>query len=104
MAIVQTQVNATDRVKMATGTFADSAGSTDTVALGFVPRLIVVENETDRIKWTWRTGMTSGYAIQDAAAGTRTLETSGGITILATGKGFSYAATAAKQYRWEAFE
>lgn len=103
MAIVQTQVDGIDRVQMATGTFNDSAGSTDTVMLGFTPRLIIVDNETDRIELKWRTGMTSTYAVKTAAAGTRTLETSGGITILAGNRGFSYAATAAKQYRWEAF-
>lgn len=104
MTITATQTNGIERIQCATGAHLDSASSPDpaSISLGFVPRYIEVENDTDRILLQWRQGMTSAYAIKTAAAGTRTLETSGGITIGATGKSFSFAVTQNKQYRWRA--
>lgn len=104
MAITATQTNGIDRIQLATGRHFDDAGTTAAaVVVGFKARLIVVENETDRINFTWREGMTSDYCVKSAAAGTRTLETSGGITINTAEDGFGFAVITDKQYRWEAY-
>ena len=104
MAITSSQTDGVDRIQMATGAFLDSATTPDAAAItvGFTPRLIVVENETDRIKFEWREGMTSGYCVKEAAAGTRTLETTGGVTIATSNRGFSFPVIQNKQYRWQA--
>lgn len=56
---------------------ASSITATDYIVqqLGFVPRKIVVENVTDRIRVEWHEGMTADTCIKTAANGTRTLET-----------------------------
>ena len=104
MAITSTQTDGVERIQMATGAWKDTATTPDAAAItvGFLPRLIVIENETDRIKFEWRQGMTSTYCVKEAAAGTRTLETSGGVTIATSNKGFSFAVIQNKQYRWQA--
>lgn len=43
--------------------------------LGFTPKMIYVENVTDRISVQWHEGMTQDTCIKQAAAGTRTIET-----------------------------
>jgi len=58
---------------------------------------------TDRIGDEWFTGMTSGNSIHTIAAGTRTLETTNGITV--SGNTFSLTATtmaASKTFVWQA--
>lgn len=103
MAITSTISGGTDRVKMATGSHFDDAGTdAASIALGFTPRYIFVENETDRIRFEWFEGMTSAYCVKTVAAGTRTLETSAGITILGSNRGFSFPVLTDKQYRWNA--
>lgn len=104
MAITATQTNGVDRVQSATGRHFDDAGTTAAaIVVGFMPRLIVVEDETLRTNLTWREGMTSDYAVKTVAAGTRTLETSGGITINTAEDGFGFAVATDSQYRWEAY-
>lgn len=48
------------------------------VTLGFTPTYIVWENVTDRIKGEWYEGMAANSCIKTVAAGTRTLEVTGG--------------------------
>lgn len=48
---------------------------------GFKPRYVIFENATDRIRNEFVLGLTADYALKTVAAGTRTLETSGGITL-----------------------
>lgn len=61
-------------------TNADVAADT-TFAFGFKPRMVKFVNLTDRITNEWFEGMAAGYALKTVAAGTRTLETTGGITV-----------------------
>ena len=104
MAITATSTAGIERIQMATGAHLDDAGSPDAaeIVLGFVPRYIAVENQTDRILLEWREGMTSAHAVKTIANGTRSAETSGGITLLAGNRGFSFAPLQNKQYRWQA--
>lgn len=48
------------------------------ISLGFTPRYVVWENATDRIRIEWYNGMAANSCIKTAAAGTRTLEVTGG--------------------------
>lgn len=48
------------------------------VQLGFTPKYIAWENVTDRIKGEWYEGMAANSCIKTVAAGTRTLEVTGG--------------------------
>jgi hypothetical protein len=91
-----------ERAQVAQGSYLDDAASpvVAVLTIGFVPRYVEVENDTDRILLQWREGMTADYAIQTAAVGTRTLETSGGITV--SGRTISFAPAQSKQYRWRA--
>jgi hypothetical protein len=68
----------------------DDAGSPAAASydLGYVPRYVRVENATDRIANEWFTGMTSTHAVKTVAAGTRTLETSAGVTVVGDTIGF----------------
>lgn len=104
MAITSSQTDGIDRIQVATGSYLDDATTpaAASITVGFTPRYIRVENQTDRIMLEWMQGMTSAHALKTVAAGTRTAETSGGITILSTNKGFSFAVTQNKQYRWKA--
>jgi len=49
-----------------------------TLTCGFIPRKIEFHNDTDRILVEWREGMAQDSCIKTAAAGTRTLEVTGG--------------------------
>ena len=81
----------------------DDAGSPAAASynLGFIPRYVRVDNVTDRILNEWYSGMTSDHAVKTVAAGTRTLETSAGITLSGTTIGFPCLQN--KQYRVVAF-
>lgn len=48
------------------------------VTIGFVPKYFVFSNDTDRIMVEWRDGMAQDSCIKTVAAGTRTLEVTGG--------------------------
>lgn len=49
-----------------------------TITPGFIPRYIVWSNDTDRVMGEWRDGMAQDSCIKTVAAGTRTLEVTGG--------------------------
>lgn len=48
------------------------------VNVGFVPKYFVFSNDTDRVMIEWRDGMAQDSCIKTVAAGTRTLEVTGG--------------------------
>jgi|ERR1043165_1051269 hypothetical protein len=48
------------------------------VNVGFVPKYFMFSNDTDRVMVEWRDGMAQDSCIKTAAAGTRTLEVTGG--------------------------
>lgn len=48
------------------------------ITVGFVPKYFCFSNDTDRIMVEWREGMAQDSCIKTAAAGTRTLEVTGG--------------------------
>ena len=60
---------------------SDATGAAQTYKLGYAPRYVQVVNATDRITLEWYAGMASDSAIKTVAAGTRTLETSGGVKV-----------------------
>ena len=78
---------------------AITAADSVVVNLGFTPKYICWENVTDRIKGEWYEGMAANSCIKTVAAGTRTLEVTGGNggltvcdsdgTATTTGKAFS---------------
>lgn len=104
MTITATQTAGIERIQSANGAHLDDAASpaVASIDLGFRPRRVEIVNLTDRISFEWVEGMTSAHALKTVAAGTRTAETSGGVTILATGKGFSFVVLQNKQYYWNA--
>ena len=100
-----TQTNADGVLKRAQGVIVSDGGAAAalTITLGFAPTHINFQNVTDRIGDEWFTGMTSGNSIHTVAVGTRTLETTNGITV--SGNTFSLTATtmaASKTFVWQA--
>lgn len=80
----KTQKNSASVCNIATGKWVSDAGVTGVAmefAIGFTPRVVQFVNATDRITDEWYDGMAADSAVETAAAGTRTLETSGGITV-----------------------
>lgn len=57
---------------------AITAGDYISINVGFVPKYIVFSNDTDRTMVEWRDGMAQDSCIKTVAAGTRTLEVTGG--------------------------
>jgi len=100
MAITSSSTTAAEMLRMANGSHLDDAASPDaaSITLGFDPRYIRVENETDRILFEWYEGVASAKGVKTAAAGTRTLETSAMITVSNDVIGFPVIQN--KQYRW----
>lgn len=103
MSVTSSQTNAVELSRMASGSYLDDAASPDaaSITLGFDPRFIRVVNETDRIMFEWCEGNDSAKGVKTVAAGTRTLETSGLITVSNDVIGFPVLQN--KQYRWQAF-
>ena len=103
MTITATQTSGAAMLRMANGSHLDSAATPDAASIetGFTPRYVRVENITDRIAFEWFEGMTSGHALKTVAAGTRTAETSGGVTV--SGRVFGFPVLQNKQYRWVVF-
>lgn len=99
MAITASTTNAVENTKFTTISHLDDAGSPAAASynVGFTPRYIRVDNVTDRTVLEWYEGMTSAHAAKTVAAGTRTLETSGGPTV--SGGTIGFAVTQNKQYR-----
>jgi hypothetical protein len=103
MAITSSESSGATMLRMANGSHLDDAASPDaaSIKLGFKPRHIIISNVTDRIAMEWFEGMTSAHAVQTVAAGTRTLETSGGVSVSDDVIGFAVIQN--KQYRWVAY-
>lgn len=57
---------------------AITAADSVVISLGFTPRYVVWENATDRTRCEWYQGMAANSCIKTVAAGTRTLEVTGG--------------------------
>lgn len=78
-----TRNNSMGVVNVASGKWVSDAGTAaaQTFALGFVPRYFEWVNATDRITDQWYEGMANDSAVETAANGVRTLETSGGISL-----------------------
>lgn len=100
MAITSSVTPAIELTRLTTISHFDDAGSPAAASydVGFQPRYIRVENATDRIVNEWFEGMTSTHAVRTIAAGTRTLETSGGVTVGTDGT-IGFAVLQNKQYR-----
>ena len=75
--------HAFEMLQTATGRSVDDAATPAAISLtvGFTPRVVRVTNATTRVMNEWFDGMAADSAIKTVAAGTRTLETSGGITV-----------------------
>lgn len=71
------------------------AAAITTFLTGFKPRYIRFVNITDRIEYEWYDGMTEPGALKTVAAGTRTLETTEGPTVLGPGTAASAASAIA---------
>ena len=102
MAITSTVTHGVENTRLATISHLDDAGSPAAASykLGFRPRYVVVDNVTDRTVLQWYEGMNSGHAAKTIAAGTRTLETSGGVTV--SGDTIGFAVLQNKTYRVQA--
>ncbi len=102
---VDTQYNSEGVLRRAWGTITTTAAAATalTETLGFEPKHIRFINATDRIQDEWFQGMAAASSIHTVAAGTVTLETTNGITVV--GNTFSLTATtmvASKVFYWEA--
>jgi hypothetical protein len=90
-----------------TGVAVTSSGAASATAFtcGFIPRVVRWINVTDSIMHEWYYGMTGPGAIKTVLNGTRSLETTNGITVGTDGT-FTVAAAiivASKSHVWEAF-
>lgn len=57
------------------------------INVGFIPKLFLWCNDTSRVQVEWRDGMAADSCIKTAAAGTRTLEVTGGNKGVVVGTG-----------------
>ena len=108
MSVTSTQSNTPGRAQqVAVGSYIDTGtAAAYVITVGFQPRYVRVENETDRNGMEWFEGMADAEAVRVVAAGTRTLITSRGITV--SDKGFTVGADTkvnvqSKQISWIAF-
>jgi hypothetical protein len=89
MTVTETQLNPLNTLRLATGRILDTGTVASTfpvdVELGFKPRYVCVENVTSGDKMEWYEGMTDATAVKTVAAGTRSILSSLGITVTATG-------------------
>lgn len=94
-------------------TTSAAAATATSFVVGFKPRIVRFHNVTDRISDEWIQGMPAASAIHSVAVGTRTLETTNGITVGevtdsstgTVGWGFTVTAVtavASKVFAWEA--
>lgn len=100
------QTNLSGVNNLAVGKVVTDSGSAavQTFTLGFAPRVVRFHNLTDRISDEWYEGMTAYSSLHTVAAGTRTLETTNGISV--DGNTFTVKAAtmvASKTFYWEAF-
>lgn len=102
MPITASVTNATELLQLATVSHFDDAAApvAATYKVGFRPRYVLVNNVTDSIQFVWQEGMASGHAQLTVAAGTRSLITTGGVTV---GRDtISFPVLQNKQYRVQA--
>lgn len=86
MTITKTQTDDGGVVQRAVGRYlTDTTAAAITITCGFEPRYVRVINTTERIMVEWFEGMADAAGIKTAAAGTRTLLTTLGITVSASG-------------------
>lgn len=99
MAIFSSTTSAAEANRLTTISHLDDAASPAAAnyVVGFVPRYVASINATDRVTKEWYEGMASGHCITTTAAGARTLDTTGGITVQGTAVGFAVLQN--KQYR-----
>lgn len=100
-----TQSNRATHANHAVGQVVTDAGAAaaTTFTLGFIPRVVRWHNLTDRISDEWFEGMAAYNSLHTVAAGTRTLETTNGISV--SGNTFTVKAAtivASKTHTWEA--
>jgi hypothetical protein len=69
-----------------------TAAVTETFTVGFTPRVIRIHNLTDQISFEWFQGMADLSGLKTVAAGTRTLDLTGGPTVSTFTAGFSVPA------------
>lgn len=87
MAITETQNNAVEITRIATGSYTDDAATpaAPELTLGFTPKYVKMINETTLVIQEWFGGMGDADAFQtaDTGAGTTDLSklTTGGITV-----------------------
>jgi hypothetical protein len=100
-----TQSNTMGVANHAVGQIVTDSGSAvdTTITIGFVPRVVRFHNLTDRISDEWFEGMSAFNSLHTVAAGTRTLETTNGISV--SSNTFTVKAAtilASKSFYWEA--
>ena len=59
-----------------------ATGASAVVELGFVPDRLIIKNRTSLAEIEWNANLDAGYYYKRVAAGTLTLETSGGPTLI----------------------
>lgn len=101
------QTNSNGVTNRACGQITTTSASAAALAiqLGFVPRVFMFINATDRIQDNWYEGMASASSIHTVANGTVTLELTNGIAVDSTLKTVTLTATtmvASKVFYWVA--
>lgn len=99
MPITSLMTPAIEQTRITTISHFDDAASpaAASYAPGYNAKYVSVDNVTDRIKLEWYEGMASNSAVQTAAAGARTLITTGGVSVQGNKVGFPVLQN--KQYR-----
>lgn len=62
-------------------TTSSATAAAVTLTYGFVPKRVLIHNVTDRISDEWFEGMAAASSLHTVAVGTRTLETTNGVTV-----------------------
>jgi len=65
----------------------DASSAAGTFFIGFKPRVIEIWDQTNANTYTWLDGMKNDYVFKHAAAGTLTVSTANGISVLAESTG-----------------
>jgi hypothetical protein len=74
-------------------TTSAAAATALTFSYGFEPKRVVLHNLTDRISDEWFKGMAAAESLHSVAVGTRTLETTDGVTVDTTLRTVTFTAT-----------
>jgi hypothetical protein len=101
-----TQSNTMGIANVAVGKIVTDGGSpavAQTINLGFTPRYFRLINLTDRIEDEWFEGMAAASSLHAVAAGTGTLETTNGVTVVGNAVTFTAVTMlASKTFSWMA--